>query len=544
MAIQVVDPRNNLLSQLTQVGQQFLAGRQEERASAQKFAQQKELAGLLNTAAAKRAKVANDQDKAMFLLKNAHELNLSDKEMEQLKGKIYGDMQIAGIHEKGATDRTQLQTAANLGIAESGNTSAENIQAGVNQKNIATTGMSEAGANTRTATQAASDLALLTQGGTNDLNLQGLRGTQANDLQALLGSQVLEQIGAQGESDLALQTVGGNQDIIRQGLINSGNLAVQQTAGNQDIIRQGLVNSGNLALQTAGGNQALASQGLRQGHEQTIQTTAGNQALVSQGLQHGHERALQATGGEQALTSQALAQQGQESMLKLEQKGQSRLMRQQAGAAIRLARVHGGVEKMLLKAQDKFNIQAREDVFKYQKQLLEMNQNASSESERRQIQGQLDALDKQFAGQGFLQQQVFDNQQAPVDPLLNTLKNFEKVGAALNFGKTDSETITPELRGLASDFDPSGIFSGTFGAGNTLEAITSDRNSAEGLANRISDIDNLPATRNLTDAVTGSDDKTRLKELLQKRVDEIRRGEEDNMSTRLALINFTRSLQN
>lgn len=47
MAIQVTDPRNNLLSQLTAVGQQYLAGKQQERATALDFENRKALLDLI-----------------------------------------------------------------------------------------------------------------------------------------------------------------------------------------------------------------------------------------------------------------------------------------------------------------------------------------------------------------------------------------------------------------------------------------------------------------------------------------------------------------
>lgn len=48
MAIMVTDPRNNLLSQLTAVGQQYLAGKQQERMSATEFANKKALIELMD----------------------------------------------------------------------------------------------------------------------------------------------------------------------------------------------------------------------------------------------------------------------------------------------------------------------------------------------------------------------------------------------------------------------------------------------------------------------------------------------------------------
>lgn len=48
MAIMVTDPRNNLLSQLTAVGQQYLAGKQQERMSATEFSNKKALIELMD----------------------------------------------------------------------------------------------------------------------------------------------------------------------------------------------------------------------------------------------------------------------------------------------------------------------------------------------------------------------------------------------------------------------------------------------------------------------------------------------------------------
>lgn len=48
MAIMVTDPRNNLLSQLTAVGQQYLAGKQQERLSANEFQNKKALIELMD----------------------------------------------------------------------------------------------------------------------------------------------------------------------------------------------------------------------------------------------------------------------------------------------------------------------------------------------------------------------------------------------------------------------------------------------------------------------------------------------------------------
>ncbi len=48
MAIMVTDPRNNLLSQLTAVGQQYLAGKQQERMSGLDFANKKTLIELMD----------------------------------------------------------------------------------------------------------------------------------------------------------------------------------------------------------------------------------------------------------------------------------------------------------------------------------------------------------------------------------------------------------------------------------------------------------------------------------------------------------------
>lgn len=48
MAIMVTDPRNNLLSQLTAVGQQYLAGKQQERLSANEFANKTKLIELMD----------------------------------------------------------------------------------------------------------------------------------------------------------------------------------------------------------------------------------------------------------------------------------------------------------------------------------------------------------------------------------------------------------------------------------------------------------------------------------------------------------------
>jgi len=48
VAIMVTDPRNNLLSQLTAVGQQYLAGKQQERMSATEFSNKKALIELMD----------------------------------------------------------------------------------------------------------------------------------------------------------------------------------------------------------------------------------------------------------------------------------------------------------------------------------------------------------------------------------------------------------------------------------------------------------------------------------------------------------------
>lgn len=78
MAIMVTDPRNNLLSQLTAVGQQYLAGKQQERMSALDFANRKSLIELMDRLGGQADVREFGQEKELAALTQANQLGLLD----------------------------------------------------------------------------------------------------------------------------------------------------------------------------------------------------------------------------------------------------------------------------------------------------------------------------------------------------------------------------------------------------------------------------------------------------------------------------------
>lgn len=113
MAIMVTDPRNNLLSQLTAVGQQYLAGKQQERMSATEFSNKKALIELMD-----RLSSANDvrefgQEKELLGLQQANALGLLNATgAQRLK-----ELEQAGVN---ATNLADVQGRYNLRAVEAG----------------------------------------------------------------------------------------------------------------------------------------------------------------------------------------------------------------------------------------------------------------------------------------------------------------------------------------------------------------------------------------------------------------------------------------
>lgn len=99
MAIQVTDPRNNLLGQLTAVGQQFLANRQEMRRdeasfrratalSEMDFNQRRQLAELLNTQRVDLADRKFEQELALADFKGMMQAGADEREGAQRLAEI------------------------------------------------------------------------------------------------------------------------------------------------------------------------------------------------------------------------------------------------------------------------------------------------------------------------------------------------------------------------------------------------------------------------------------------------------------------------
>ncbi len=106
MAIMVTDPRNNLLSQLTAVGQQYLAGKQQERMSATEFSNKKALIELMDRLGGASDVREFGQEKELLDLRAKAEAGLLDRagamRLAELDKGYARDVRVAEIGAEGA----------------------------------------------------------------------------------------------------------------------------------------------------------------------------------------------------------------------------------------------------------------------------------------------------------------------------------------------------------------------------------------------------------------------------------------------------------
>jgi len=127
VAIMVTDPRNNLLSQLTAVGQQYLAGKQQERMSGLDFANKKTLIELMDRLGGANDTREFEQNKELATLTQANNLGLLDAagktRLAELEMTTGSNERIAQIGATGAVN------AAKAGQPASGASSIEQLTA-------------------------------------------------------------------------------------------------------------------------------------------------------------------------------------------------------------------------------------------------------------------------------------------------------------------------------------------------------------------------------------------------------------------------------
>lgn len=189
MAIQVTDPRNNLLGQLTAVGQQFLANRQEMRRDRMRFDQQQQLMELLN---AERAKERQFQ--------GVREDRRLEADLTRLQTEIQGRKDLSEMEQETALASIGAQLEA------------------VRQR----TGSAE--------------------------RIAGIEAKSRSDVANIYGDTQKSVAETEAGRDVTLGQIGFNTAVTTQGLRNQGAATIAQIEGNTSLLRQSLANQGALDL--------------------------------------------------------------------------------------------------------------------------------------------------------------------------------------------------------------------------------------------------------------------------------------------------------